>query len=49
MIDIFATFVFSSLVVFTVFRAIKLDRKIPWFSIGEELLVKKNKDDISAQ
>lgn len=32
MIDIVAILMFSSLIVYTVFRAIKLDRLLPWFS-----------------
>jgi hypothetical protein len=35
MIDVLAIFLFSLLIVYTVFRAIKLDKLIPWFSDNE--------------
>jgi hypothetical protein len=35
MIDIAAIFIFSSLIVYTVIRAIKLDKLLPWFSENE--------------
>jgi len=36
MIDNIAVLVFSSLIVYVVFRAIKLDKLISWFSIDSE-------------
>ncbi len=36
MIDNLALLLFGSLVVYTVFRAIKLDKIIPWFSAESE-------------
>lgn len=36
MIDNLALLIFGSLVVYTVFRAIKLDAVIPWFSTESE-------------
>jgi hypothetical protein len=35
MIDNLALFLFGLLILYTVFRAIKLDRLIPWFSASE--------------
>lgn len=35
MIDNVAILMFSSLIVYTVFRAVKLDKLLPWFS-GED-------------
>jgi hypothetical protein len=36
MIDTVAILLFSSLIVYTVFRAIKLDKLLPWFSANSE-------------
>ena len=36
MIDNAAIFLFSSLIIYTVFRAVKLDRMLPWFSNRKE-------------
>jgi hypothetical protein len=36
MIDNAAILIFSTLIVYTVFRAIKLDKILPWFSAGSE-------------
>lgn len=36
MIDNIAVFVFSSLIVYVVFRAIRLDKRLPWFSANSE-------------
>lgn len=36
MIDNAALLIFGSLIVYTVYRAIALDKTIPWFSSGEE-------------
>jgi hypothetical protein len=36
MIDIAAILLFSSLIVYTVFRAIKLDKLLPWFSANSD-------------
>lgn len=36
MIDNIAVFIFSLAIVFTVFRAIRLDKKLPWFSANIE-------------
>jgi hypothetical protein len=36
MIDTAALLVFSSLIVYTVIRAIKLDKLIPWFSSEDQ-------------
>jgi len=36
MIDNVAILMFSSLIVYTVFRAVKLDRLLPWFSAKDE-------------
>jgi hypothetical protein len=36
MIDIVAILLFSSLIVYTVFRAIKLDKLLPWFSANSD-------------
>jgi uncharacterized paraquat-inducible protein A len=36
MIDNAAILVFSSLIVYTVFRAVKLDKLLPWFSADDQ-------------
>ena len=36
MIDNAALLLFGSLIIYTVFRAIKLDKLIPWFSDGNK-------------
>jgi len=36
MIDNLALLIFGSLVFYTVLRAVKLDKQIPWFSDGTE-------------
>lgn len=36
MIDNIAVLLFSTLIVYVVFRAIKLDKLIPWFSTNSE-------------
>lgn len=36
MIDNVAILVFSTLIIFTVYRAIRLDRRIPWFSADSD-------------
>lgn len=36
MIDNAAIFIFSTLILYTVFRAIKLDKLLPWFSAESE-------------
>ncbi len=36
MIDNFAIFLFSVLIVYTVFRAIRLDSIIPWFKADDQ-------------
>lgn len=36
MIDNFAIFLFSSLIVYTIYRAIQLDSERPWFKEEEE-------------
>jgi uncharacterized paraquat-inducible protein A len=37
MIDNFAIFIFGALVVYTAFRAVKLDKLIPWFTADTKL------------
>ena len=46
MIDIAAILVFSSLIVYTVFRAVKLDKLLPWFSAEEQQEPPQSKQDI---
>lgn len=36
MIDNFSIFFFGGLIIYTVFKAIKLDKLIPWFHAPEE-------------
>ena len=45
MIDIAAILLFSGLIVYTVFRAIKLDKLLPWFSSGGRQLPQASKQD----
>lgn len=46
MIDIAAILLFSGLIVYTVFRAIKLDKVLPWFSAsGEQPQPQASKQD----
>lgn len=40
MIDNLAILIFSSAIVYTVFRAIKLDKVLPWFSADSEQQLK---------
>lgn len=46
MIDNAAIFLFSSLIVYTVFRAIKLDSLLPWFSGREQAQPPQSTQDL---
>lgn len=45
MIDNFAIVLFSSIIVYIVLRAVKLDKVIPWFSSKTEDLVQQYQRD----
>jgi hypothetical protein len=45
MIDTAAILIFSTLIVYTVVRAIKLDRLVPWFSDKDEQQLPPSKKD----
>lgn len=46
MVDNVAILVFSTLIVYTVFRAIKLDKLLPWFSANEQRVLNEPKKGI---
>jgi hypothetical protein len=46
MIDTVAILLFSSLILYTVIRAIKLDKLLPWFSTEEPATVPPPQKDI---
>lgn len=46
MIDIAALLLFSALVVYTIFRATKLDKLLPWFTSDSEQQSHESKQDI---
>lgn len=46
MIDITSLLLFSGLIVYTIFRAIKLDKLLPWFSSDSEQQPEQSKQAI---
>lgn len=47
MIDNIAVLIFSTLIVYVVFRAIKLDKLIPWFSTNSEEQLRQRQRELA--